>query len=143
MVVSGLALPDAVWSEALAQQVALARVSAAQMALAYRGAGFAVVIDDFIDDHHAADYQALFGQPDVHRVVLYPDQDEAHLRNLKRSGSSPARDYIDQGIRIVYQQLNSMITQLAQEGWLILDTTTLSVEAVVMTILRQTGTAVI
>ncbi|HRL14538.1 MAG TPA: hypothetical protein PKX07_21830, partial [Aggregatilineales bacterium] len=56
MVVSGLMLPGAVWSDGLAQQITLARTSAASMALAYHTAGFAVVIDDFWDPNHAADY---------------------------------------------------------------------------------------
>ena len=143
MVVSGLKLPDSVWSDELAQQVSLARQSVAQMAKAYHSAGFAVVIDDFWDANHAADYEALLGHGDgyVGRIVLYPDQTEAHQRNLKRSGDSPARAYIDQGIRDVYQRLNPFIPQLEREGWLIVDTTTMGIEDVVTSILQQTGIA--
>jgi cytidylate kinase len=141
MVVSGLKLPDSVWTDELAQQVSLARHSVVEMTKTYRSAGFAVVIDDFWDANHAADYQALFGQAEgyVGKIVLYPDQTEAHQRNLKRSGDSPARTYIDQGIRDVYQRLNPFIPQLEQEGWLIVDTTTMGVEDVVTAILQQTG----
>lgn len=44
MVVSGIALPGADWSDDLAQQVTLARTSVVHMALTYHNAGFVVVI---------------------------------------------------------------------------------------------------
>lgn len=139
MVVSGRVLPSAVWSDELAQQISLARASVVQMAAKYHGAGFGVVIDDFWDPNHRSDYQALLGHPRLHRILLYPAQDEAHQRNLQRSGGSPARAYIDEGIQIVYQQLKPMLPQLAQEGWLIMDTSALDVEATVTAILQQTA----
>lgn len=139
MVVSGIALPGAVWSDDLAQQVTLARTSVVHMALQYHRAGFVVAIDDFWDSNHQSDYQDLLSHPDIHRIVLYPEQSEAHRRNLERSGDSPARAYIDEGVRIVYQQLNAAVPQLAQEGWLVVDTTTLSVEATVTAILQLAG----
>jgi predicted kinase len=131
MVVSGLMLPSAVWSDDLAQQISLARASVAQMALIYQQAGFAVVIDDFWDANHTSDYQTLLYQSSVHKIILHPTQAEAHQRNFKRSGDSPARHYIDEGIRIVYQQLTPALPQLQQEGWSVVDTTALSIDAVV------------
>lgn len=136
MVVSGLALPSAEWSDALIEQLRLARTSAAQMALNYQQAGFAVVIDDFWDTNLPSDYQALDSDA-AQRILLIPAQTEAHERNRTRSGDSPARGYIDEGIRIVYQQLNGVIPHLAQSGWLVLDTTTLGVDAVVETIIGR------
>jgi len=56
MVVSGIELPGAVWSDDLTQQVTLARTSVIQMALSYHRAGFVVVIDDFWDPNHRSDY---------------------------------------------------------------------------------------
>jgi chloramphenicol 3-O-phosphotransferase len=135
MVVSGILLPAAVWSDDLAQQVALARASAVHMALAYHNAGFTVVIDDFWDADHPSDYQMLLSHPTLQRIVLLPDQDEAHQRNLQRAGESPLRGYIDEGIRIVYQQLTGAAPQLESQGWLVVDTTSLSVEETVTTIL--------
>lgn len=136
MVVSGLVLPGPVWGEDLVQQFNLARATVIRMALDYREAGFAVVIDDVPDRHHAADYQTLFSQPDVHPIILYPDQEVAHQRSQKRSGDNP---YIDEGIRTVYRRLNPVISQLAQDGWLVVDTTTLSVEDTVTGILQRTA----
>jgi len=139
MVVSGIALPGAVWSDEVAQQVTLARTGAVHQALAYHGAGFSVVIDDFLDTNHGSDYRALLGHPSLCRVVLFPDQVAAHQRNLQRSGESPARAYIDEGVRIVYGQLGATVRQLAQEGCLVIDTTNLSVEDTVTEILKRTG----
>jgi chloramphenicol 3-O-phosphotransferase len=47
MVVAGLVHPSHNWSQALIEQLRLARTSASQMALAYTKADFVVVIDDF------------------------------------------------------------------------------------------------
>lgn len=143
MVVSGLALPSAVWTDELAQQITLARQTVVHMALAYSRAGFAVVIDDFWDANHAADYVGLLQQTSspLGKVVLYPNQNEAHQRNLQRSGDTPARGYIDEGIKIVYQQLNPVIPQLEQSGWVVVDTTAMRVEAVVAHILHTVGEA--
>jgi adenylate kinase family enzyme len=135
MVVSGLALPSAEWNAALQQQITLARTTVIQMALAYQQAGFTVIIDDFYDTHLTTDYHTLLQQPHLHKIVLHPDQSAAHHRNFTRAGDSPARAYIDVGIRIVYQQLQPALTQLKQSGWYILDTTTLDVEASVSAIL--------
>ncbi len=139
MVVSGLALPAAEWAEDLALQIALARDTTSHMAGAYHAAGFAVVIDDFWDDNLAADYAGLMAHPALRRVVLLPDQAEAHRRNLKRSGDSQARAYIDQGIRDVYRQLGEIVADLAGQGWLVVDTTGLNVERTVDVILAASS----
>jgi AAA domain len=131
MVVSGLALPGLEWSAALVEQLRLARSTVTHMALAYQQAGFAVIIDDFRDANLSADYAALFDQAQVQKILLYPSQEEAHRRNLQRSGDSPARAYIDEGIREVYRQLNPILAALTADGWHILDTTDMSVAATV------------
>jgi predicted kinase len=137
MVVSGLLLPAAQWSEDLAQQVTLARRSVVQIALNYNEAGYAVVIDDFWDYDHISDYQTLLERPNLHKVVLFPSQDTAHQRNLQRSGASPSRAYIDEGIQIVYQQLHSVVQQLLEQGWVVVNSTSLSADETVSIILRQ------
>jgi len=142
MVVSGLVLPGTVWSDELAQQISLARSTVVHMAHSYQAAGFVVVIDDFWDAGHPRDYEDLFRLPNLHRIVLLPQQAEAHQRNLDRSGDSPARAYIDGGIRFVYEQLITALPQLQREGYLIIDTTNLSVEATVATILQRSGVEV-
>jgi predicted kinase len=136
MVVSGVVLPSPVWSDALTQQISLARASVLHMALAYHHAGFAVVIDDFLDPHDPAAYHVLRRHPHAHKIVLYPAQQTAHQRNLQRAGVSAEHAYIDDGIGVIYQHLHGVVDQLAQDGWRVVDTTHLSVEATVSTILH-------
>jgi AAA domain len=135
MVVSGRVLPSATWGDELILQIRLARESAIRTALAYSEAGFTVVIDDFVDPYLLVEYQGLQSHAQLRRLILYPDQSEAHRRNLKRSGLALERSYIDDGIRIVYQLLRSAIGQLGRDGWEILDTSALTVEATVSQIL--------
>lgn len=136
MVVSGRLLPGPEWSDELAQQIALARQSAAETALKYHRAGYGVVIDDFWDAEHLNDYQVLLGQPNFSKVVLYPRQDAAHQRNRQRSEGSPEQSYIDEGIQIVYRQLNASAARLAEDGWVVVDTTDLGVDETVAAILQ-------
>jgi hypothetical protein len=137
MVVSGLVLPGYEWSPELVEQICLARQSAIQMALRYQKAGFAVVIDDFIDPNQLSEYRAILNEPGIHKIVLYPDQDSAHARNYQRAGDNQSRFYIDEGIRMVYQQLHFMLEPLRQDGWIVVDTTELSIEQTVLEILKH------
>jgi hypothetical protein len=49
MVVAGRAEPEPNWPSQLVDQVRMARQSALNIAARYRGSGFTVVIDDFLD----------------------------------------------------------------------------------------------
>ena len=143
MVVSGQALPGADWSQDLVEQLVVARECVVYMALAYHKAGFVVVIDDFWDPNSGlAEYANLFSQPQTHKVLLYPRQSAAHVRNLQRSGPGAAHDYIDFGIRLVYQHLAAVVPDLQAQGWWVLDTTELGVEDVVQAILARAGAEV-
>jgi predicted kinase len=138
MVVNGIQRPGADWSEALVEQLALARSTAVRMALTYRQAGFAVVIDDFWDPgSRLAEYDALFQEPDAYRIMLFPSRQAAEARNLKRSGSVEAGQYIAEGIRLVYENLQPQLSQLSSQGWQIVDTSGLSVEQSVIQILGR------
>lgn len=135
MVVSGMALPSLEWPAELVEQISLARRVAVAMALDYRAAGFTVVIDDFWDRNDLREYQGLAADPDTRRVLLLPDQAQAHQRNLQRAGDSPGRQYIDAGITDTYQHLSHRVAGLADSGWLVLDTSDLDVDSVVDAIL--------
>lgn len=137
LVVSGIMLPGEEWSVALTEQVALARKSAVQMALNYHTAGFTVVIDDFWHPAIPSDYQALIDHPCINKVILFPSPKAAHSRNSRRADSSSSQSYIDKGIQIVYRQLSAALPKLAEEGWVIVDSSSLSVEDTVKTILKR------
>ena len=140
MVVSGQALPGADWSQELVEQLVVARECVTYMALAYQKAGFVVVIDDFWDPNSGlAEYAALFSYPQTRKILLYPSRDAASARNRQRSGSGGAVDYIDDGIRLVYEHLDVVVGDLAARGWWVLDTSEQSVDDVVSDIVTRLG----
>jgi len=138
MVVSGVIHPSGNWSQELIEQLALARQNVTQMAITYREAGFMVVIDDFWDPYgRLQEYAHLFQEPNVHKILLFPSQKIAEERNLKRSGSVEASQYIADGIRSVYKSLETDAIDLENQGWIIADTTDKTVEETVQHILVQ------
>jgi len=140
MVVSGLVNPGDNWSEALIEQLALARENVTRMAITYNEADFFVVIDDFWDPNsQLLEYHRLFQHPNIHKILLYPSRQAAEERNQKRSGSGEGSEYIATGIRAVYEHLQMEIPNLKRQGWTVVDTTDKSVEATVNHILMQIG----
>jgi predicted kinase len=140
MVVAGKVLPGNEWGRELVEQLMLAREVTAQMAISYSKAGFTVVIDDFWDPHsQLVEYSRLFQESSIHKILLFPSQQAAEERNLKRSGPGGETVYIADGIRTVYENLRANVTELIQQGWLVTDTTDQSVEATVNHILVQAG----
>lgn len=125
MVVSGYIMPSPEWPAAIVEQLGLARETAVHIARTYQPAGFTVVIDDFYDPNHLIEYEALDDRWPVNKILLYPDQAAAHARNFQRSGGDA---YIDDGIRLVYNSLQGQAHALKARGWLVLDTTSMTVE---------------
>ncbi len=142
MVVSGLVYPSGDWSTELIEQLSLARKTATQMAIEYGKASFDVVMDDFWDPvSRLAEYDKLCVLPGVYRILLYPSQEVAEGRNRKRSGSEQTIEYIASGIQLVYSSLGPEIERLRGEGWLVIDTTDVSIEGTVDLILGLAGRA--
>jgi hypothetical protein len=81
------------------------------------------------------EYDGLAMRADVRRVVLCPQHDEAHRRNLARSGATTYRDYIDMRIRHGYGFLPAATELLRSKGWAILDTSGMTVDDPVTPIL--------
>jgi predicted kinase len=138
MIVAGLVRPGGDWNQPLVEQLALARKSAIQMAITYNKAGFVVVIDDFWDPNsQLQEYDPLFQEANVHKILLFPSQQVAEQRNLKRSGSVEGSRYIAEGIRTVYESLKTDISSLENQGWIVADTSERNIEATVKYILAQ------
>lgn len=136
MVVSGLVLPGPEWGQELTEQIALARENATRMAISYSKAGFVVVIDDFWDTlSQLREYDSLAYESNFYRVLLFPNQQTAEARNMKRDGSP----YIADGIRIVYEQLEKDFPNRQRQGWVVVDTTEKNIEDAVARILAQTA----
>lgn len=138
MVVAGLVRPGSNWDQSLVEQLALARESAIQMAVTYNKADFVVVVDDFWDPNsQLLEYSTLFQEANVHKILLFPDQQVAEERNRKRSGSVEGSKYIADGIGAVYESLKKDIASLENQGWIIADTSEKNIEATVKHILAQ------
>lgn len=87
MMVSGIELPKAPWTDEATRQFQLARSAATHMARLYAGAGIAVVIDDVcVPPEFARQYADLFSDPSVQRVLLLPTSTAMIERLRKRAG---------------------------------------------------------
>jgi hypothetical protein len=102
------------------------------MARDYAAAGFTVVIDDFFDPLGLREYRELAARPESLGVVLYPTEAEVRRRNAARAGTPDPS--AEQAITHAYGFMAPVIDELAADGWLVLDTTTLDVAATVKAI---------
>lgn len=140
MVVSGLSNPIGSWDDETDRQFRLARDSAALIAKTYALGGFAVVIDDVIfPDAVAFHYDNLLTSFEVHKVMLRPTVATAVNRNKKRQlDIDPAQ--LEKIIEPIYEHFATFdLDTLAQEGWIILDSSHDTVQETVAKILDQVG----
>jgi predicted kinase len=138
MVVSGRVEPDVDWPPQLIDQVRMARHNALDIAARYRAAGFAVVIDDFIDPYLLAEYEPLAPDPYAVRICLTPPVDVARARNQIRGGSDEWVAYLDEGIGVMSALIVANGPELSSVGWAMLDNGDLTVEQTVAVILSLT-----
>lgn len=130
MVQGGGLHPGPQWPPELVEQLKLARQTAAEMALRYRAADFFVAIDDFWDPFsQLAEYAHLLQQPNVIPILLKPELSVVLARNQARQAPSEFRDQMDEGIRLIYADLDQHETALKARGWRIFDSSTETPEA--------------
>ena len=140
MVVSGIELPDFQWSQELIEQLVVARESVCAMAFRYNRNGFVVTVDDFWDHNsQLTEYQGLMAASQTHKILLYPREETALARNFGRYGPGEKNDRFAGAIRFVYSQLYPAVTELKEQGWLIVDSTEQSIEETVAEILERKG----
>lgn len=135
-VVAGNAPPVPEWTEETTRQFTLSRRAAASVARLYADAGFAVAIDDVIFPSEA---EALFGEAfrgcAVHRVAVRPSVEVALARNAARMTKPFDPALLTATIRDLDR---AMRTQPFDDyGWLVIDTSALSVEETVDGILSH------
>jgi predicted kinase len=136
MVKGGVIHPGPEWTPELIQQLKLARQTAVEMALRYREAGFVVAIDDFWDPvSQLEEYSTLINRPNVLPLILKPALSVALGRNHARQALSQFRNDMDDGIRMIYEDLDKQEAALRAKGWLLLDTSNDTTEATVARIL--------
>ena len=121
------------------RQFRLARQAAAQVAALYAAAGFAVAIDDVIFPGEA---QAVFAAPlalagfEVRKVLLQPALAVALARNAERTNKNFDTSLLAEVTRSVHRALSGQ--DFAGSGWIVIDSSHLSVEDTVDEILRRT-----
>ena len=136
MVQGGVIHPGPNWTPELIQQLKLARQTATEMALRYREADFLVAIDDFWDPFsHLQEYITFITKPNVIPLILKPALSVVLARNHARQPQSEFRDHMDDGIRMVYADLDKQEPTLKAQGWLKFDTSNDKIEASVARIL--------
>lgn len=125
-VVSGIAHPIPGTPETT-RQFRLARASAMKTARLYATEGFAVVIDDVIFPHDAAQLETEFLMGfEVHKILLCPRLEVALARNATRSNKNFDTSLLESVIRDLYQNMNP--EEYLAAGWRVLDSSDLSLE---------------
>ncbi len=135
-VVSGIAQPVPVWTVETTRQFRLAREAAAYTARLYAEAGFAVAIDDVIFPSEA---QALFVEAlrphTISKVLLRPSLEVTLTRNAARTNKPFDTSLLAETCRTIYHSMNEQ--EFAAAGWIIVDSSALSVEETVDEVLKR------
>ncbi len=134
MVVSGLSDMSLQIPPETLKQVHLAREAASSMARLYSDEGFVVTIDDFwYSETPDADYNRKIGQR-ITRILLLPSF-EITLKRLysRNKDEEHFKQILEQAIRV----LHTAITQHLKIGWIVIDSSELSVEETVNQILKM------
>lgn len=130
MVQGGVLHPGPNWTPELIHQLKLARQTATDMALRYREADFLVAIDDFWDSFsQLQEYATLLNQPNITPIILKPELSVVLARNHARNPPSEFREHMDDGIRMIYADLDKQESTLKAQGWLIFDTSNDTIES--------------
>jgi chloramphenicol 3-O-phosphotransferase len=136
MVVSGIAHPIPTWTDETARQFKLARGNAVSMALRYANAGFAVAIDDvFSTRDFESDYAPVLEGAAVHRVLLLPSLEVTLARNSSRT----YKDFHPEILEDVIRHLHAEFRAMDVRGWLVIDSSALTLEETVNAILEAAG----
>lgn len=129
-VVGGMAHPIG-WSDETTRQYELAEDAASETARRYRRAGFVVVIDHCTMPLRLAAWLARteFGEP-LTKVMLLPSLEETRRRNLTRV----VKDFDTSVLDPYIPRIHEAFAEMNQEGWVVLDTSSDSVEQTVASI---------
>ncbi len=134
LVKTGLASPLE-WNAETTLQFEIARRNAARLAADYLASSFAVVIDDVVTEADMAQYLPYLGTVIPRKVLLSPSIFVVHRRNAERTNKT----FDTRMLAPVATRLHStLLTGCPPEaGWLVLDTSTISVGDTVDAILNR------
>lgn len=137
-VVLGIAHPTAPTTETT-RQFRLARACAVQIAKMYAIEGFAVVIDDVIFPHDAAQLEQEFLTGfRVHKILLRPSLEMALFRNATRQNKNFETAILEDVIRELYANMKP--EEFKNAGWTVLDSSEMSLDTTVRLILEHLKT---
>lgn len=134
LVRSGLASPLE-WNSETALQFEIARRNAARLAADYVANGFTVVIDDVLREADMPQYLPHLGGLGPRKVLLSPSIFVIHRRNSQRTNKSFDTKILEPIATRMHGQLLAGCP--AEAGWVVLDTSTQSVNDTVDTILKR------
>ncbi len=135
-VVSGIAHPLPTWTDETGRQFRLARQAAAHMACLYVDAGFAVAIDDVLYPDAARELIAShFVGHAVGKVLLQPTVDRVLARNSRRTNKAFDTSTLAEFLPGIHQSLAA--AGFVEAGWLVVDSTHLSLDQTVDEILQR------
>ena len=134
MMVKGFAPPEGGWTEEMIQQFQRARSTATYMAELYASQGVDVVIDDVCaPSSFVEQYEALFKNPRVRRILLFPKVHALIERMKERAG--PYDDILVEYVPEMYKYLEAM----PKDGWVVLDSGEWTIEQTVHEVLFRIG----
>ena len=132
MMVTGIALPNAGFTDEANRQFQLARSTAISMAELYADAGIFAVVDDVsVPEQFQAHYAKLFNNPSAKRVLLLPTANKLIERMRERGG--PWEEALIKEIPWFYSYLDPM----PKEGWIVLDTGEWTIDQTVLEVMKR------
>jgi chloramphenicol 3-O-phosphotransferase len=138
-VVAGYADPNKPWNDETDLQFRLARGGAAHMARSYSDAGFAVALDDVLRPHEVDEIftPVLTGRALI-RVLLYAPLEVVLHRNATRTNKDFDTSVLEDTIRMLHEQVDPDAEHWP--GWLVLDTSRMTIDQTVEAILEYAPT---
>jgi len=136
-VVSGIAHPLPTWTDETTRQFRIAYQAAAQLAKTYASEGFSVAIDQVIYPKDVKTYfEKILSEFVVHKVYLRPNVSIALERNAARTTKEFDNEFLNEPLKAIHTSLDEQIQ--ADNGWVIIDSTTQNIQATIDEIIRKT-----
>ena len=121
------------WSDETTLQFELARRNAARMAADYADSGFAVVIEDVVREADMNQFTPHLGDRPLRKVLLLPSLAEVRERNRARTNKTFDTSVLEPVAARLYPTIVEGCRPA--DGWIVVDSTKLTLEATVDRIL--------
>jgi len=122
------------WTAETDRQFALARRGAARIAADYAEAGFVAVLDDVVRESHLGQYTDYLGTAPIRKVLLNPSLETVLARNIGPGRKPFDASVLEAACRGLHPLLAAENT--AEQGWVVVDSTTLDVDQTVDALVR-------